>query len=315
MAVLDAEEYDGPDGTAGDAPPAFPAEDPTRYVFDLYANGYRYLDDAGNYGKSITKTGVIQSMGPGVSTKQANRILAEIHAVHGEAMVIGSDKKVAFQDGKDVLNLFRASTLKSVANQLGVDLWMKVFENVTGGDKVSLEYLLDWLALPIQSLHLKGKTTRMLTGVILASPVEGTGKGTIETLLRAIYNPVHVKAIGQDQLEARFTAFLDSALMLILNEVQGDKGTAKQTANKIKPLITDPVTYTEAKFRDASQISSVWNVMVTTNEDNAVYMTRHDRRYAVMTTKTALDPALGAQLAEDARKDGPLAAGDLPPEN
>jgi hypothetical protein len=282
----------------------FKDHDPSRWVFDMSANGYRFRKDSGDLDPAVTEAAFNKAHQDLGKTSLA-AFKRAIKTIHREEMVLGCDDPVTEHNGRSVLNLFRPTLVIPHENTAYVDEWLKVVDNLTGGDVAAYEYFLDWHALPLQTLVREKRVTRMLTGLVLTHPLEGTGKGTWETGMTSIYNPRHVVNIGQDQIEDKYNGYLKNCLYLVLNEIQSDRQHAKATANKLKPMVTDAIVPLREMYRENAPLVATWNVSAASNMD-AIYMTKHDRRWVVMGAKGILDPVLGKTLAEDARANGPM---------
>ena len=145
------------------------------------------------------------------------------------------------------------------------------------------QYLLKWMALPLQQRGAKTEVLVCITGD------QGTGKGLIfdHLLGQGIYgntNYVHVE--DADKLLGRFNSLTARKLFVYLDEVKSYGNTFKE-ADKLKALITETTTTLEVKGLDACTISNYTNYIMATNHDVPLRIESSDRRYAVVRASSA----------------------------
>jgi hypothetical protein len=180
-------------------------------------------------------------------------------------------------------------------------IW-RVLLNLVGGNYEHLEYLLDWLAAPLQSLHVKGKPLKMGTAVVLHGD-EGSGKGTLERILKCLYGSWNVAVLGQNALESRFHEQLVDKLLVVANEVISSTNRSAETQNLLKPWVTDDEIPLEAKHKAATKMPNRFNIIFTSNDEKPVIVPRKDRRYTVFKTGPRLPRTLSEAVYADL--DGP----------
>ncbi|MDX8384041.1 MAG: DUF5906 domain-containing protein, partial [Ghiorsea sp.] len=159
------------------------------------------------------------------------------------------------------------------------------------------EWVLKWLAYPIQNPGTKMKTALAFHGE------EGTGKNLFFDSVKAIYGHYGF-IIGQDALEDSFTDWMSAKLFLIANEVVA-RQELFHTKNKIKSLVTDD----EIRIR-APYVKSMWernhaNMVFLSNELQPLVLGGSDRRFLVVWTPKSKDAAyykaIGKEIAQGGR--------------
>lgn len=166
----------------------------------------------------------------------------------------------------------------------------RVLINLVAGDLATYEYLLDWLAVPLQSLRLRGRPRKTRTAIVIHG-AQGAGKGTLESILRAIYGEDRFLVLGQDALDGRFVGDLESSLFVVANEVMSSTNRSAQTENKLKSWVTDPKIPVEKKYQHPRVVENMFNVLFTSNDDRPVIVPSGDRRYTVIRTWPVQLPA------------------------
>jgi hypothetical protein len=178
----------------------------------------------------------------------------------------------------------------------------RVLLNLTGGNTEYLDFLLDWIAAPLQSLHREGRPLKMRTAIVLHGD-EGAGKGTLERILKLLYGSWNVAVLGQNALESRFHEQLIDKLFVVANEVISSTNRSAETQNLLKPWVTDDEIPLEGKHKAATKAANRFNIMFTSNDEKPVIVPKKDRRYTVFKTGPILPQKLSEVVHADL--DGP----------
>ena len=169
--------------------------------------------------------------------------------------------------------------------------------NLAGDDPEAANYILDWLAAPIQSLINNGQPLKMGTALVFHG-TPGGGKTMLHTIMEVIYGKFNVVSLSQDSLDSRFNDVLVDKLFVTANEVISSTNRSMETANKLKMWITDATISIEGKNKAVFYVDNNFNIMFTSNDDRPVIIERRDRRYSAFKSK-ALDRHVGMALARD----------------
>lgn len=268
----------------------------SRILFDLSSNQWRRKDDAGNW-HAMTPAAFNEFLNnQGVPPKRLAAVRAQFAQFQYSAPVWDSPgQELVRRDGVNVFNTYRPSTLEPKPGNW--DLVRELLENLCGDDKPGVEYVLDWLAAPVQSLRKDGKPLKMGTALVFHGD-PGSGKGTLSLIMEAIYGAAHAVTIGQNELDNRFNGEMLDRLFVTANEIISSTNRSGETANKIKPWITDPTISIEQKFMGSKSVKNEFNIIFTSNDERPVIIEKQDRRYSVFRS-TKLDPAMGQALHDD----------------
>jgi len=182
---------------------------------------------------------------------------------------------------KNVLNVFpglkvadhlRGKTEYDVSK---VEVICAHLKALAGDDKVSYEYLLDWMAYPIQT----GDKTNI---ALLVKGQPGCGKGLIfETLMaELIYGQqLAVQLNGGRQISEKFNAAWKKKMLVIIDEP--NKLSVSQRDN-LKNLITASSTLVSGKFVSDVFEDDYTNYAFTCNHVPEEFLDHDDRRFFIV---------------------------------
>ena len=169
------------------------------------------------------------------------------------------------------------------------------------GDDVNVfEWVLKWLALPLQKPGAKMQTALLLRGK------EGAGKNLFFGAVRDIYGQ-HGGVITQRELEDRFNLWLSAKLFLIANEVVTRQEMGHHRGF-IKHLITEPEIWINRKMKDARCEENHVNIVFFSNEDQPLQLGPDDRRMVVIDTPPKREKAWYREVLAEIRTGGGAAA-------
>lgn len=143
-------------------------------------------------------------------------------------------------------------------------------------------WVLNWLAYPIQHPGAKLKTTLVLHGP------QGTGKNVFFEAIMAIYGH-YGRVIDQTAIEDRFNDWASRRLFLIADEVVA-RSDLYHVKNKLKAFITGEWIRINPKNMAAYDERNHVNVVFLSNEAMPVVLEDDDRRHAVIWTPEKLGP-------------------------
>ena len=146
--------------------------------------------------------------------------------------------------------------------------------------QVLFEWLIKWLAYPIQHPGAK-----MKTAVVVHGP-QGTGKNLIFEVVMEIYG-CYGRIIGQDAIEDKFNDWASKKLFLIADEVVA-RSDLYHVKNKLKSFITGDWIRINPKNLMAYEERNHVNLVFLSNERMPVVLEEDDRRHAVIWTPEKL---------------------------
>lgn len=137
--------------------------------------------------------------------------------------------------------------------------------------------VLDWLAWIVQNPGQKPNWC-----LVIGSTAEGIGKDLMLEPVRTALGAANVREIGPEDLNSGFTDYLAETRLLIVEEMQMNERKAMQ--NKLKPLIAAPphTLRVNEKHVRCYEVPNLVALIFFTNMDNALAMSRQDRRYFVV---------------------------------
>jgi hypothetical protein len=139
-----------------------------------------------------------------------------------------------------------------------------------------------------------------MTGVaIVFHGAAGAGKGTVWDVLVAIFGSANCTVLGQDDIESKFNASLRWKMLVNLNEVISSSNRSAETANRLKPWITDAMIRLEDKFLSKEDFANCANLLFNSNGDQPVIIDDDDRRYSVKKSMHALDKHVADRVYKD----------------
>lgn len=157
-------------------------------------------------------------------------------------------------------------------------------------------WLLRWIAYPIQHPGAK-----MQTAVLMHGP-EGTGKNTLFGAVRRIYGRYAVQ-FSQVELESNFNGWASGKLLGIGNEVVS-RAELYHIQGRLKSMITEPELVINEKMLPARSEQNHCNFVFFSNRIDIAKLDQGDRRYCVVWTPAALEPAFYREVAEELRNGG-----------
>lgn len=150
------------------------------------------------------------------------------------------------------------------------------------------QWLIRWLAYPIQHPGAKMKTT-----VVMHGP-QGTGKNLAFEAYMAIFGR-YGRVIDQSAIEDKFNDWASRKLFLIADEVVA-RSDLYHIKNKLKAFITGDWIRINPKNLSAYDERNHVNMVFLSNEAQPVVLEEDDRRHAVIYTPEKLSPEFYAEV-------------------
>ncbi|WP_338806877.1 bifunctional DNA primase/polymerase [Pseudomonas chlororaphis] len=163
-------------------------------------------------------------------------------------------------------------------------------------DEAANDWLVRWLAYPLQHLGAK-----MDTAVLMHSIMEGSGKSLLFADALGMLYGQYAATVGQTQLESNFNAWQSRKLWSVFEEVVSRDQRYNQVG-KIKHLITGKTVRMESKFINGWEEANHMNAVFLSNEILPWPISESDRRMLVMWPQETLpverQKAIGKELEE-----------------
>ena len=179
---------------------------------------------------------------------------------------------------KTTVNLFRGWPVKPVQGQC--DRTLELLEYLCGADSKIVDWVLKWIAYPLQN-----PGSKMRTAIIMHGP-EGTGKNEFWRAVRDIYDK-YSGIITQTELESQFNGWASGKMFIIGNEVVSRQEMYHQKG-RLKNMITEPVWAINEKMLPVRMEENHANFVLLSNAIQPATPDKDDRRFLVIWTPPAL---------------------------
>ena len=158
------------------------------------------------------------------------------------------------------------------------------------------EFVIKWLAYPIQHPGAKMKSTLVIHGP------QGTGKNMFFEAIMGIYGR-YGRVIDQSAIEDKFNDWASRKLFLIADEVVA-RSDLYHIKNKLKAFITGEWIRINPKNMAAYEERNHVNMVFLSNEAMPVVLEEDDRRHAVIWTPAKLSKEFYRALAHEIETGG-----------
>ena len=146
-----------------------------------------------------------------------------------------------------------------------------------GRETAAYEWLMKWLAYPLQHPGAK-----MNTSVLLCSAVQGSGKSLFfEKIMTRIYGEKYSVTLGQNGLESIYTDWAERKLYCLFEEIFNNKSKFGMMG-LIKHMITGEKIRIEKKFMSGYSQNNHINCVFLSNEVQPLAIEERDRRFLVL---------------------------------
>lgn len=220
-------------------------------------------------------------IGAGLTEPDARHYAAELPPAASIMFDPRTTEPIVEKDGERWLNTF--SGMPPVGPAGDYMMVTSLIGHLVNHDEEGYEYLLDWIAAPLQSLHEGRGSKRNLSAIVFVGN-EGTGKGMVALVFEQIYGSDHTVKMDQSALEDLFTPTgLESALFVVANEVTSRTNRGDEhVMNKMKEWITEDRIPMRRMHAASQTIPVHFNMIFTTNNvRHPVKISDGDRRYTV----------------------------------
>ncbi len=152
----------------------------------------------------------------------------------------------------------------------------RLIKSALGDDPEMIEHFLNWLACIFQ-FRCKTGTSFIWQGTT------GTGKGMlIEKVIRPLIGENHCRIVTLANLKGDFNAFLDTTLVLFIDEVDTDQlHKIDELIPRLKNMITEPRLAIRALYTELKESRSYLNIIMASNKLNSMRIEANDRRFNV----------------------------------
>lgn len=187
--------------------------------------------------------------------------------------------KISYEPNKEsyydnTLNVWRKSDIEPYDGD--VDLFIDLL-NVISNNRIERQYLINWLAYPLQNMGKKMTVATLLQGK------QGTGKSTLGEIMCKIYGDYNSATVQKHQLDSGFNSWAKNKQFVVCEETT--TSFKKADADFLKNLITQKTIAINEKFTKEYELRDCINYLFTTNHYNAVSLDNDDRRWFIIESK------------------------------
>lgn len=188
-------------------------------------------------------------------------------------MVMGLKFEPGQDVGPDYVNLFEGWGIEPVAGDCS--LLLEHVMHLCGGRQEEADWLLNWLAYPLQFPGTK------MASAVLVHGAEGTGKSiTFSDVMGRIYGDHHI-TIGQAQLESSFTEWQSRRLFATAEEVVS-RTERSHYKGMLKHLVTGQTLQIDQKHMSLREETNHMNMVFLSNSTQPLELDIGDRRFMVL---------------------------------
>ena len=127
---------------------------------------------------------------------------------------------------------------------------------------------------------------------IILQGVPGDGKSFFSELMMLIMGVNNVRTMNAQTLDGAFSGWASGQCMTFIEEMKIDNFKKYETANKLKPFISNPTVEQHGKGKDPIPVPNTTNYFCLTNFKDSIPMDDNDRRYCAIFSKWQTGEAL-----------------------
>lgn len=169
--------------------------------------------------------------------------------------------------------------------------------NLCNGDLNLFDWVIRWLAYPLQHPGAK-----MRTALVLHGRTEGTGKTKLGQVMRRIYGRYAV-SVGQPELQRDFNDWMSAKLLVLCEEVVSRADRAHHQG-MLQNLIANEKVQINTKNMPIREESNHANFIFFSNVQIPLLLNKTDRRYTVIKVETVHPPEYFAAIDEELNSGG-----------
>lgn len=202
------------------------------------------------------------------------------------SLVISNKSDMTYINGVDFtpngdvpgqFNMFRGIKAKKVevVDVNKINMILEHIFHLCEDDKDCADYMIKWLAFKLQHLGDKCGTCLILTGA------EGCLKsGFCKMLMEMLIGEQYSCEVNDiDQIIAKFNSHTQNMVLIVGDEIMNFEGKYKKGISTMKNKITAKKALIERKGQDTMVVNDCASYIITTNDDNPVYIQSDNRRW------------------------------------
>ncbi|PLT21293.1 primase-helicase family protein [Psychrobacter sp. MES7-P7E] len=160
------------------------------------------------------------------------------------------------------------------------------------GDQAIYDWVIRWLAIPLQR-----PGTKLDTALIVHGEIQGAGKSLFfDRIMTRIYGDYSV-ILGQGQLESQYNDWVSNKLYALFEEIFSGSDRYSQMG-MVKQLITGNTIYINQKFMSGWKQDNYVNAIFLSNNMMPLSLEQNDRRHVVCYPKQKIPAPLLKEVAD-----------------
>lgn len=219
------------------------------------------------------------------------------------------DPKQEHDHDENYINIYRGLNIEVMRDSYGEQLSCpEVFADCQGiitllhdlcdREQVAVDFLLKWLAFPLQNIGAK-----MATCVLMHGHIHGSGKSLMfVTIMKKIYGEYHT-TVGQAQLDNQYNEWIENKLFGVFEEIVDNK-KKHNVMGMIKHLITGETLYVSKKFVSGWEMNNHLNTVFLSNNTQPLPIEEKDRRFLVLNPNKDLSGPLHEKVMQEIKTNG-----------
>lgn len=200
-------------------------------------------------------------------------------------------------DAPHVINMFRGMPVHPVRGECG--RLLELVNHLCGGDLDTIDWVLRWVAYPLQHPGAKMRTSIVMHG----DP--GAGKNLWWETVLGLFGE-YGAVITQTQVEDRYNDWASRKLLVLADEVL-TREELRHQKGLLKTYTTGSTIQIRAMYMSAREEANHMNMVFLSNETQPLAIDPGDRRYMVVWTPPAREPAFYDAVGAELRQGGAAA--------
>ena len=179
------------------------------------------------------------------------------------------------------LNSYKPNNLKPEEGD--IRLWNELIDYMFVGNKKHIKQFLDWLAYQVQNVG-----TKLRFAIIIYSKEFQVGKGSIWRVIEKLFGKHNTKEIDIEQALDHAKEYLRNSAIVCVDEMEssGTFGQKKTLLNALKRIITAGELGHRARYSDYTNVPTLTNYILFTNNKDALSLPKNEKRYSVYMHET-----------------------------
>ena len=196
------------------------------------------------------------------------------------AFLPGEPEVTHDEDGCRVLNLWQPPPWKALSDEPEPSPFLDHLKYLLDGDAAACDHVLDFAAHMLQRPQ-----ERIAHGLLITSEEKGIGKSTLGAIFRRLVGERNSRVAQTKDLKSQFDGWLVGKLLIQIDEVY--EAGNWDLANKLKPLITEPMVSVNVKYGPQLEVENHARFLMFSNHTAPLNIEEGDRRYFVFNSEAA----------------------------